>query len=62
MGTITLLVISPPINKTFALNIEAEFRNFLQTTSLPWKSEEKIILVLGKLAIERDSNPLNPLG
>lgn len=47
-----MLVMSPPINKTFALNIDAEFRNFLQTMSLPWKSEEKIILVLGKL-VER---------
>jgi hypothetical protein len=53
MGTITLLVISPPINKTFALNIVAEFRNFLQTTSLPWKSEEKMILVRGKLESRR---------
>jgi len=51
MGTITLLVISPPINKTFALNMKAEFRNFLQTMSLPWKSEEKMIRVLGKFGI-----------
>src|SRR6266704_1836891 len=35
IGTITLLVISPPISNTFALNIEAEFRNFRQTTSAP---------------------------
>lgn len=55
MGVRILPVRSPPIINQFALNIVAEFRNFRQTTSLPWKSEAKTILTKANAVFPSDS-------